>query len=178
MKHTSIAGPGAPMHIIVLERLSHTITMDTGAKVYGLRYCNPPDDKRAGVAIPGDGYIGMSQPSDQHGCAHRFCARPINEHAVRTTAHPPPPGPGARIPRPVRAVRDAGTGPRGRGRAAIPLALLEQRSGRAPWPGLIAAVRGQGDERAHVCWPRLPGAEPDFHQPESWAPLLPESGRF
>ena len=60
---------------------------------------------------------------------------------------------------------------RWRGRAALPVALVEKHAGPQPWKGLVAAVTGEA--RAHACWPRLPGDTPDFHQPASWAPLLP-----
>lgn len=60
---------------------------------------------------------------------------------------------------------------RWRGRAALPKALVERHAGPAPWKGLVALVTGE--DRVHACWPALPGAGPDFHQPGRWAPLLP-----
>lgn len=60
---------------------------------------------------------------------------------------------------------------RWRGRCSLPAMLVEKHAGAAPWKGLLAAVTG--DSRPHVCWPRLPGERPDFHQPAAWAPLLP-----
>ena len=60
---------------------------------------------------------------------------------------------------------------RWRGRCSLPAALAVKHAGPTPWKGLLAAVTG--DSRPHVCWPRLPGREPDFHQPAAWAPLLP-----
>lgn len=60
---------------------------------------------------------------------------------------------------------------RWRGRAALPLALVERHAGRAPWRGLVATVSGAA--RVHACWPKLPGETPDFHQPQAWAPVIP-----
>lgn len=60
---------------------------------------------------------------------------------------------------------------RWRGRAALPVALVAKHAGPAPWKGLVASVTGE--QRVHACWPRLPGSAADFHQPESWAPVLP-----
>ena len=60
---------------------------------------------------------------------------------------------------------------RWRGRAALPIPLVEKHAGPAPWKGLVALVTGE--QRVHACWPSLPGSSPDFHQPEAWAPVLP-----
>ncbi|NUQ65255.1 MAG: hypothetical protein HUU20_22540 [Pirellulales bacterium] len=56
-------GPGAPSHTIGLKRHQQTITLDTGAQTFALRYvvALDPNDPRA--AIPGEGYIGMPEPS-------------------------------------------------------------------------------------------------------------------
>ena len=74
-------------------------------------------------------------------------------------------------------ITDVETG-RWRGQAVMPLAVLEPRLGPRPWRGLVAAVlpgpkehEGQR-ERLHSCWPSVPGARPDFHQPASWATLV------
>lgn len=82
---TSVAGPGAPRHIIGLKRIMHCIVMDTGAREYGLRYCVAHDDKRPGVAIPGEGYIGMSKPSDQNWYANGFFDLQINGQTIGAT---------------------------------------------------------------------------------------------
>jgi hypothetical protein len=60
----TVAGPGAPTHIIGMTRISHDISLDTGVAVYGLRYivAIDPDDPEA--AIPGEGYVGMPRPLD------------------------------------------------------------------------------------------------------------------
>ncbi len=83
--HTSIAGPRAPRHIIGLPRTMHTIDMDTGAKKYGLQYVVAHDAKRPGVAIPGEGYIGMPRPSGQNWYAGGFFDLQINGTTIGTT---------------------------------------------------------------------------------------------
>ena len=82
---TAIAGPGAPAHIIGLQRLSHVITIDTGVRVYGLQYTVAHDDKRPDIAIPGEGYIGMTQPSGQNWYAGGFFDLQINGQSIGTT---------------------------------------------------------------------------------------------
>ena len=79
---TSVAGPGAPAHIVGLQRVMHTIAMDTGVRKYGLRYVVAHDDKRPGVAIPGEGYIGMSQPSGCNWYAGGFFDLWINGKSI------------------------------------------------------------------------------------------------
>lgn len=71
-------------------------------------------------------------------------------------------------------------GGRWRGRAEIPLVTIVSLVGEEPWCGLVAACLGgpgetgpAGKARACLTWPALPGAEPDFHQPQAWAPLSP-----
>ena len=83
--HTSTAGPGAPKHIIGLQRLSHVIVMDTGVREYGLRYGVAHDDKRPGVAILGEGYIGMSKPANCNWYAGGFFDLQINGQTIGTT---------------------------------------------------------------------------------------------
>lgn len=61
---TSLIGAGAPAHTIGLQRHSQTMTLDTGARTYGVRYVVALDPNRPGVAIPGEGYIGMPTPVD------------------------------------------------------------------------------------------------------------------
>jgi len=82
---TSVAGPGAPAHIVGLPRVMHTIVMDTGVKKYGLRYSVAHDDKRPGVAIPGEGYIGMLHPSGQNWYAGGFFDLWINGKSIGST---------------------------------------------------------------------------------------------
>jgi hypothetical protein len=82
---TSVAGPGAPAHVIGLQRLMHAITMDTGVRKYGLQYVVCHDKKRPGVAIPGEGYIGMALPSNQNWYAGGFFDLVINGKSIGST---------------------------------------------------------------------------------------------
>lgn len=75
-------GPGAPTHVIGLQSYSHAIVMDTGVKEYGLRYVVAHDDKRPGIAIPGEGYIGMPQPSGANWYASGFFDLQINGQTI------------------------------------------------------------------------------------------------
>jgi hypothetical protein len=77
--------PGAPAHVVGLERISHDIEMNTGAKTYGIRYCVARDEKRPGVAIPAEGYIGMPKPSNQNWYSGGFFDVLINGESVGTT---------------------------------------------------------------------------------------------
>jgi hypothetical protein len=79
-----IAGPGAPKHIIGLERYSREIVMDTGVKQYGLSYNIARDKDRPGVAIPGEGYIGMPHPSGANWYAGGFFDLQINGQTIGT----------------------------------------------------------------------------------------------
>ena len=83
--HTSIARPGAPTHIVGLPRTTHAIVMDTGVRNYGLRYVVAHDDKRPGVAIPGEGYIGMSEPADCNWYGGGFFDLWINGKSIGST---------------------------------------------------------------------------------------------
>ena len=83
--HTSIARPGAPAHIVGLPRTVHAIVMDTGVRDYGLRYVIAHDDKRPGVAIPGEGYIGMSRPADCNWYGGGFFDLWINGKSIGST---------------------------------------------------------------------------------------------
>ena len=83
--HTSIAKPGAPTHIVGLQRVMHRIVMDTGVKKYGLQYVVAHDDKRPGVAIPGEGYIGMTNPANCNWYAGGFFDLLINGKSIGTT---------------------------------------------------------------------------------------------
>ena len=69
---TARIGPGAPAHVIGLQRHQQTIVMDTAAQTYGLRYSVARDPKNSLAAIPGEGYIGMPQPSNQNWYAGGF----------------------------------------------------------------------------------------------------------
>jgi hypothetical protein len=82
---TAIAGPGAPKHVVGLPRTTHTIGMNTGVKEYGLRYVVAHDEKRPGVAIPGEGYIGMPVPADCNWYGGGFFDLQINGQTLGTT---------------------------------------------------------------------------------------------
>ena len=60
---------------------------------------------------------------------------------------------------------------RWQGRLEVPREPLEAWVGPPPWHGLVTAVTGPPGSRTHLTWPRLPGAQPDFHQPEAWRAL-------
>jgi hypothetical protein len=60
---TRLIGAGAPAHTIGLQLYQQNLVIDTGVKQYGLQYVVAHDERRPGVAIPGEGYIGMPQPS-------------------------------------------------------------------------------------------------------------------
>jgi len=82
---TAIAGPGAPKHIVGLPRTMHTISLDSGGRVYGLRYVVAHDEKRPGIAIPGEGYVGMPQPADCNWYGGGFLDLEINGRSIGTT---------------------------------------------------------------------------------------------
>lgn len=48
--------------------------------------------------------------------------------------------------------------------ACVPRAWLPEQVTRAN----AFAIHGQGDARRHLAWSPLPGAEPDFHQPDAF----------
>lgn len=79
---TAKIGPGAPAHVIGLERHQQTIVMDTGAHTYGLRYTVARDPKDPQAAIPGEGYIGMPQPSNQNWYAGGFFDLRLNGKSI------------------------------------------------------------------------------------------------
>ncbi len=83
--HTSIAGPGAPRHIVGLPRVAHTILMDTGVRTYGLQYTVAHDPKRPDIAIPGEGYIGMPRPANCNWYAGGFLDLWINGKSIGST---------------------------------------------------------------------------------------------
>jgi hypothetical protein len=82
---TAICGPGAPAHIVGLPRTTHTIGMDTGVRKYGLSYVVAHDEKRPGVAIPGEGYIGMPEPENCNWYGGGFFDLQINGQTLGTT---------------------------------------------------------------------------------------------
>lgn len=55
-------GPGAPPHVVGLQSYWQQITLDTGKRAYGVRYSVARDPEKPQVAVPGEGYIGMTQP--------------------------------------------------------------------------------------------------------------------
>ncbi len=79
---SGIAGPGAPAHVVGLERMEHNYVIDTGAIHYGLRYCVAHDPKRPGIAIPGEGYIGMAEPTGFNWYAGGFFDLQINGTSI------------------------------------------------------------------------------------------------
>jgi len=82
---TITIGPGAPAHTVGLEGVRQLITLDTGKRAYGLRYGVARDAKRPGVAIPGEGYIGMPQPVDCNWYAGGFFDLQLNGQSIGGT---------------------------------------------------------------------------------------------
>jgi len=58
------------------------------------------------------------------------------------------------------------TGPRWQGEAFLDLSLLP----RTPHRVNAAAIRGVGEQRTYLSTVPLPGAAPDFHQPDAFVP--------
>ena len=79
---TATIGPGAPAHVIDLQRHQQTIVMDTATHTYGLRYTVARDPKDPQAAIPGEGYIGMPQPSNQNWYAGGFLDLRLNGKSI------------------------------------------------------------------------------------------------
>ena len=79
---TSQIGPGAPAHVIGLQRHQQTIVMDTAAQTFGLRYVVARHPEDAQAAIPGEGYIGMVQPSNQNWYAGGFFDLRLNGKSI------------------------------------------------------------------------------------------------
>ena len=75
-------GSGAPRHTIGLQGHRHVIAMDTGARTYALRYAVALDPNDPPAAIPGEGYIGMPQPSDQNWYAGGFFDLRLNGRSI------------------------------------------------------------------------------------------------
>jgi len=69
---TVTIGPGAPRHTVGLQGHRHVIVMDTAARTYALRYAVALDPNDTQAAIPGEGYIGMPEPSNQNWYAGGF----------------------------------------------------------------------------------------------------------
>ncbi|MBL7040915.1 MAG: hypothetical protein ISR77_19935 [Pirellulaceae bacterium] len=79
---TVTIGPGAPRHTIGLQGHRHAIVMGTGARTYALRYAVALDPNDPQAAIPGEGYIGMPQPSDQNWYAGGFFDLRLNGKSI------------------------------------------------------------------------------------------------
>ncbi|MBI2298171.1 MAG: hypothetical protein HYU66_04335 [Armatimonadetes bacterium] len=94
-----IGRPGAPAHVIGLELYSHQMVLDTGARHYGLMYCVAFDKQRPGVAIPGEGYIGMPEPCAANWYHGGFFDLQINGQSLGST--------------PIHAMTGRATGARG-----------------------------------------------------------------
>ena len=82
---TSIAGPGAPRHIIGLPRTMHNISLDTGVMSYVLRYIISKNPEEPTVGIPGEGYIGMPGPADANWYSGGFFDLKLNGESIGTT---------------------------------------------------------------------------------------------
>ncbi|MEN6548547.1 MAG: hypothetical protein ABFE07_21080 [Armatimonadia bacterium] len=81
-------GPGAPAHTVGLKGVEHLMTLDTGARQFGLRYVVARDPKDEAAAIPGEGYIGMPEPTAANWYHGGFFQLVINgEDIGRTFAH-------------------------------------------------------------------------------------------
>ena len=78
-------GPGAPPHTIGLQGHRQVITMDTGSRIYGLRYGVALDPNDPKAAIPGEGYIGMPQPVDCNWYAGGFFDVVLNGQSIGKT---------------------------------------------------------------------------------------------
>jgi hypothetical protein len=82
---TAVIGPGAPAHTIGLQGHRQVITLDTGARTYGLRYVVARDPRNPQAAIPGEGYIGMPQPVDCNWYGGGFFDVQLNGQSVGKT---------------------------------------------------------------------------------------------
>lgn len=82
---TATIGPGAPAHTIGLQGHRQLISLDTGARVYGLRYVIARDPNKPQSAIPGEGYIGMPQPVDCNWYGGGFFDVQLNGQTIGTT---------------------------------------------------------------------------------------------
>jgi len=82
---TVTIGPGAPAHTVGLQGHRQAIVMDTGTLTYGLRYVIARDPKNPQAAIPGEGYIGMTQPVDCNWYGGGFFDLQINGRSIGAT---------------------------------------------------------------------------------------------
>lgn len=82
---TRSIGPGAPAHTVGLQGLGQTIALDTGKVTYAVRYVVALDPKDPKAAIPGEGYIGMTQPSDCNWYGGGFFDLQLNGQSIGTT---------------------------------------------------------------------------------------------
>ena len=82
---TVTIGPGAPPHTVGLQGHRQTIVIDTAARTYALRYAVALDSNNPQAAIPGEGYIGMPQPSDQNWYAGGFFDLWLNGKSIGAT---------------------------------------------------------------------------------------------
>ena len=82
---TRTIGPGAPAHTIGLTGITHQITLGTGKMLYGVRYVACKDPKDPKRAIPGEGYIGMPEPTDSNWYGGGFLDLKINGQSIGTT---------------------------------------------------------------------------------------------
>ena len=82
---TSTIGPGAPAHTIGLQRHQQTIVLDTAAQTFALRYVVARDPKDPRAAIPGEGYIGMPEPSGCNWYTGGFFDLRINGQSIGKT---------------------------------------------------------------------------------------------
>jgi hypothetical protein len=82
---TAVIGPGAPAHTVGLQGHRQVIVMDSGARTYGLRYVIARDPKNPQAAIPGEGYIGMTQPVDCNWYGGGFFDVQLNGQTIGTT---------------------------------------------------------------------------------------------
>ncbi len=82
---TGIIGPGAPPHTVGLQRHHQVIVLETGSQTFGLRYGVARNPKNMQVAVPGEGYIGMTQPSGCNWYAGGFFDLRINGQSIGPT---------------------------------------------------------------------------------------------
>ena len=77
-------GPRTSRHTVGLQRHRHTIVLDTAAQTYALRYVVALDPNNPQAAIPGEGYIGMSQSSNHNWYTGGFFDLRLNGQNVDT----------------------------------------------------------------------------------------------
>jgi len=82
---TGKIGPGAPRHVIGLQRHKQTIVLETGSQTFGLCYVIARNPKNPQVAVPGEGYIGMVQPVDCNWYGGGFFDLQINGRSIGPT---------------------------------------------------------------------------------------------